>query len=880
VLDGVAKVDELVKKAKELEMTHLALTDHGNLSAVYSFMTECKFEGVKPIIGCEFYVNDKLARDRKRNHIIALAKNFNGWKNLIHLNHFSFKEGFYYKPRITHDELYHNAEDLIVTSACLGSILWDYLLADDLKGFKKFAKLMSEATGGNFYFEVIFNNLPQQKPFNEFLIHMSKEMDIPFVITNDVHFVNEGEACLREITRCVNLRRPIRHVNTDDSTVLHDMFLKTALQIKKTCEEYKYDITEKELDEGLENTLRIAEQIEPFEIKLDQLSIPQFYKNRKKADSELVRITFENFEERITKNKDKYLKQLQHELEVVVKKNYSNCFLVMWDIVEFCKREGIFYGAGRGSAVGSLISYLLDITKLDPIQHGLFFERFLSMGRKDPPDIDMDFDSSRRDEVENYIIEKYGEENTAHVLTFGRFGTKGIIRDLGRVFEWDGYTVNRIAKWVDDDTNVVESVTNYMHEHNGDGEAKKLITQQKDKFEMGERLRGNIRHMSLHASGVVVDNNGLVSIPLNRVKDRITCGFQEGADEREISSVGLVKLDILGLAACSIISTAVRLILERSGTDLTDAINDYNFVIKQQQEIMEMFSAPEKHCEGVFQFSSHGMKKFLSEVNPKTFDDLVAVNSLYRPATLIAGAGQEYIDNRKKKPEEIEYIDDRVKSILEPTFGIIIFQEQILAILKKLGKFSLEEGEEIRYAFKLLHKGVEGRTVTNIKRKAKEVVERCIKYGMPKKKADKLFDVINEYTNYAFNKAHATAYAFLAYQTMWLKKNYPLEFYCALLNAHKGDADKMKRYGEDAVLHGIDILYPKINKSGIGFTIDEDKIRAGYDFLDNIGERVAAEIVSKQPFKRKEDFLAKVAKRIVNKRIVQTLEDYDVLEFE
>ncbi len=881
VLDAVIQVGDLVKAAKEKEMTHVALTDHGNISGMYQFMQECKHYGVIPIYGCEFYLNDKLERKPKRNHIVALARNQEGWKNLVKLNHLSVQEDqFYYKPRLTHQQVLDHASGLTILSSCLGSKLFDFVHDNDEAGAEKFVKEMQEATGGNFYIELIFNVLEQQKPYNRWLVNFSEVFNVPLVVSNDVHYLEEDDFILREITRMIGFKKTISGVDWD--SVIKDMYFRMPEDIIKAAKDYDYDIPTKVIEEGIARTREVAEKIENVKVVLPDFRGPKLH-SKEDADEKIEQFCASEFEKRILSrpkiSEDEvktYYKRLNHELNVIQTKNFSNYFLVMKDIVDFCKKEDIYYGVGRGSAVGSLISYLLDITKLDPIEHGLFFERFLSMARKEPPDVDMDFDSNRREEILKYLVEKYDSKNVAHVMTFGRFGTRGILRDIGRVFEFDGRCVSTIAKFVEDDKSIVKEMNRFLETCYSDKQVCDLIKDNSKYFELAEQLRGNIRHLSLHASGIVVDNAAFESVPLQKFKNRIVCGLQESGDHCEISGVGLVKLDILGLAACGVIYSAGKMIQERHGlTEIFDLLHNFDFNNHDYSEVFDLFN--EGDCEGVFQFSSPSIKRFLERVHIEKFDDLVAVNALHRPATLMSGAADRYIA-RKHGEEEVTYIDERVKHILEPTYGIIAYQEQILQMLQVLGNFTLEQADEIRYSFKQLFKGVTGWAATKINKQIQDVVDKCIANGMSKEQGKEIYELLKEHSTYAFNKSHSAAYAWIGFQMMYLKKYFSLEFFCCLLNYHKGNMDKIYIYNDDAKRHGIKFLPVHINNSRLGFSIEEDSIRVGFDLLDGIGERVAAEIVRCQPYSSKEDMHERITKRIVNKRIMVKLDDEDVFE--
>ena len=880
ILDAPVKINQYLEQAQRFGMKSFALTDHGTLSGIYSFKKECELVGIKPILGCEFYLNDNLDNTIKRNHIVALARNIDGWRNLIKLNHLSFKKGYYYRPRITHEMLYENIKGLTVTSACIFSILRDYLLEDREKDAIDFVCKLWELTNKNFYLELIYNEVEGCNQYNNYLIRLSQKTGVPIVVTNDTHFIKREDYILRSILVAIKLKRTIAEM---DKNELKEIYFKDYGTLLKTLIDVGYD--RKIIEIGLKNTLVIDETVENFDIVLPELSIPRYCVTDDEATNVLTLLCCDNFEKKIIISGEyfndeikHYFTQLEHELNIIRQKRFSNYFLIMWDIVDFCQKNDIYYGVGRGSAAGSIVSYILGITRINPIKMGLFFERFLTIIRRDPPDIDMDFESFRRNEVEQYIIQKYGIDNVVHVLTFGKFATRGVIRDIGRVFELNFDAIDKIAKLCNEEETIAANIERISNQSTS---LKNFINKNITYFQYAEQLSGLIRHQSLHASGIVIDSDKFSNMPVNKVHGVLTCAFQEGAAEREVSGMGFTKFDILGLAACDVIHNSIKLIKERYKIDINNKIEKLQFTDEENKEIFKRFNAGD--CEGIFQFSSSGIKDFISKVNIKNFDDLIAVNAIWRPATQMAGATDVFVHNRNH-PEEINYFDSRVKLILQSTFGVIVFQEQILNILTILGGFSVEEAEEIRHSFGLLHHGKEkadsGRAVNKLRELSKEIVDRCVKNGMDIRKAENLSAMIDAYSHYTFNKAHSTAYAWLGMQTMFLKIFYPLEFFISLLNAHCNNEDKLKIYANDAYTHEIKFLPVHINKSKNSFVIERDKIRAGFNILDGIGEKASQELTSKQPYINEDDFLNRINRRIVHKRIIKRLQDENVLIFE
>jgi len=892
LLDAPVAPKEYAARAKELGMSHLAITDHGSLSGVMKFMKECKLADVNPILGCEFYMREGLVKtDKHRDHIVALARNKEGWLQLLALNKMSQSEnGFYYRPRITMEQLLANCSNLTVTSACIFSPLMPFCADADLAGAEKLCRQLQEATRGHFYLEFIYNSLPQQVVYNMFLRILAEKTGIPFIVTNDVHFMKPADTVLRELVRAIMYKMPLWKLNEEPN---EDIYFKTPEEIWVTASnpKYDYDTPRKMFEEGCERTLEIAGNIEQYDIRLEGgYRIPKFCQTKVEADKLVAdvcwsKLAAKKFAPKCKHKREEYEERLSKELAVISEKEFSNYFLIMRDIVDFCDNKGIFVGVGRGSVVGSLTAYLLGITRLDPVVHDLMFERFLSRSRKEPPDIDMDFDSARRDEVEEYIKQKYGEENVAHVFTFGTFGTRGVIRDLGRVFELDQDYINMLTKEVKDDTNIHDEVKRFAETHRYQPAAVKFINDNETVWNLAERIRGRLRHYSMHASGVVIDDHGLTEVPMLRIKDNLVCALQEGSDEREISELGLIKFDILGLTACGILSDTIRLIKETNdGLDVTSKIDSFEFKPGNYAEIFKHFNQGD--TAGVFQFSSRGIKDFMMRVGVSKFSDLVAINALYRPANLQSGEAEEYI-NRKKGDSPIIYLDERLEPILKGTYGCIVYQEQILQLLRAIGQFTLEEADEIRSLFKK-HYALGDAAANNTTRAKMAAFKRRImtkwkENGLDDAKAEHLFGLINHYTKYAFNKSHAAAYAYIAFQMMWLKHHYPAEFHVAALNREIGDEDKVAELIHSARFrkqhnYNIKVYSPRINKSKKNFSIQHHNIkgrdyglREGFISLHGIGERAAEELNKVQPVIDFKDFLGRVNRRVVNKRVIAGL---------
>jgi len=878
VQDSPGKYSQYIERAKELDMKFLGCSEHGNMNGVFQFHTQCRTANIVPIVGIEFYMNDKLDHeDKARSHLCAYARNFDGYKSLIKLQRLAC-ENFYYRPLINHAMLIENAENLIISSACIQSSLFEFYRTENENGFEKLAKSLQEATHGNFWLELMIIGMKEQIPYNRFLIEMSKKLGIPYIIQNDVHFLKKDDEILRSILTAIRFKRPLKSFKESSGP---DLWFKSAEQIMVTGkEEYGFDLIDVEYEKGFEETINIAERIDEFNIVYSEMQIPKYIENNDDAYEILQEVCMEKFVEKCSaiREADIYANRLAYELEVIKEKKFANVFLVVFDIVEFANKSGIYIGVGRGSAAGSLISYVLGITRLDPIQHGLIFERFLTLNREDPPDFDLDFDADRRDEIEQYIRDKYGDKNVANVITHGRFGTRGLIRDVGRVWDLDDEKIDVLAKFSIDDKSVVQEVQRYQLDKFADKNIKKFVEKNIEHFKEADWLRGNIRHASLHACGMVISNDAFSQVPLYRVHDKIVCGIQEGAEGRDISKFGMFKMDILGLSACSVISNSLKLIKERYGEDLFDRIHSFDFRSNESREIYNEFNRG--NVEGIFQYSSSGMRKLISQVHVDSFDDLVAINALFRPSVLQAGGDDLFVQCKQNK-ELVKYSDDRMKLILDQTYGVIVYQEQILELLKTLGNFTLIEAENIRYLLKVIHSAKEKtpeKTMNELHEYFRKMGEECKRNGWTGGAIQDLIQTIEKYSAYSFNKSHAAAYAYTAFQEMWLKHKYPLEFFVSLMNSCS-DEDRLQLYVVNALENNVGILPVHINKSKEKFTIEDSKIRAGFQVLDGIGGKVAQEIVAKQPYSCLEDFKGRIVKRVVNKRIISILESQNVFDF-
>ena len=855
LLDGLPKIDELLDYVKELGMDSVAITDHGVMYGAVEFYRKAKAKGIKPIIGCEIYtafekLTDKRPNiDSKRNHLILLAKNEQGYKNLVKLVSIANLEGYYYKPRIDEETLEKYAEGLIGLSACIQGKIPRLLLSNKDDEAEATAVKYEKFFGkGNFYLEIQHHaNIPEQASANKKLVELSKKTGIPLVATNDIHYLRKEDSEAQDVLMLINtgadINDPERLSMTQD-----DFSMKSPDQM---AEEFK-DYTE-----ALENTEKIADMCN-FQMELGKTKLPTFpLPEGKTAEEYLEELCWAGIEKRYQKDDPKVIERLKYELSVVGKTGFAGYFLIVQDFVNWAKQNRIVVGPGRGSAGGSIIAYLSGITNVDPLKHNLLFERFLNPERISMPDIDMDFADRRRDEVIKYVAEKYGADHVAQIITFGTMAARAVIRDVGRALQYTYSYCVQMAKLVPlgmDLAETLEKVDEFKEKYETDPMAKKLI-------DLGKKLEGVARHASTHACGVVISANPLTdSVPLQRPKDSET-GVITQFEGHSIEDLGLLKMDFLGLKNLTIIEdTLARIYVlhDNLKIDLDKIPYDDPKTYKLLQEAL---------TTSVFQLESDGMKRYLKELVPSTFEDITAMVALYRPGPM--QFIPDYIE-RKHGNQTIEYIHPKLEAILKDTQGICIYQEQLMKIAQEVCGFTLGEADVLR-------KAVGKKIKELLDAQETKFINGAIENGASKKVAAELWQWILPFAQYGFNKSHSAAYATIAYQTAYLKAHYPVEFMASVLTSERADVERIAFLIDECKKMNVEVLAPNINESLKNFAVVEGKpqIRFGFLAIKNVGVNIAESIVEERKsngkFSSISDFIHRVKSKDLNKKSMEAL---------
>jgi len=856
LLDGLPKIDELLDYVKELGMDSVALTDHGVLYGAIEFYKKAKERGIKPIIGCEVYVaqermNQKRPNiDNKRYHLVLLAKNEEGYKNLVKLITKAHLEGFYYKPRIDDNLLAKHSKGLIAMTACLAGKIPRLIVAKKFEEAEKLAQKYQEIFGkDNFYLEIQHHpNIPGQNTVNNELINISKKYGIPLVATNDTHYLKPEDAEAQDILMLINTGANLN--DPERMTIKSDDF---SLRSPKEMEQ-----AFKHVPEAIENTQKIADACN-LELELGKTKLPYFeVPNSKTPDEYLEKLCEQGLKRCFKDNLNKKITdRLSYELSVIKQTGFASYFLIVQDFVNWAKSQRIIVGPGRGSAPGSLVSFLLNITSVDPIKNDLLFERFLNPERISMPDIDLDFTDRRRDEVINYIAQKYGRDKVAQIITFGTMAARAAIRDVGRALNYAYSYCDQIAKMIPFGFNLNETlkkVDEFKNIYQTDEQAKKLI-------DLAKKLEGVARHASTHACGIVISNEPLSNlIPLQHpTQDNQNVITQY--EMHAIEDLGLLKMDLLGLKNLTIIEdTLSRIYVLRGGKKI-----DIENIPLDDKETFKLFQ--KANTTGVFQLESDGLKRYLRQLKPTEFEDIVAMTALYRPGPI--QFIPDYID-RKHKRKKIEYLHPKLKPILEKTQGICIYQEQLMRIARDLAGFTLGEADVLRKAVgKKIH--------SLLNQQEEKFIKGVTDNKIDKKVAIKLWQWVLPFAQYGFNKSHSAAYATIAYQTAYLKANFPVEFMAAVLTSEKTDVERIAVLIEESKKMGIEVLSPNINESLKNFTVvpKENKIRFGLLAIKNVGENIidviVKEIKNNGPFKNIEDFIQRVNSKDLNKKSFESL---------
>ncbi|HLR34917.1 MAG TPA: DNA polymerase III subunit alpha [Tissierellales bacterium] len=864
LLDGANRIKDLVSKTKELGMDAIAITDHGNMFGVVDFYKEAKKQGINPILGSEVYVSkgaytEKNPKKKEQYHLVLLAKNNKGYLNLMKIVSEGYVNGFYYKPRVDYNVLERYSEGIIALSACLGGEVQKKLLNGDYSGAKVSATKYKEIFGeDNYFLELQDHGLREQKLVNQELINLSKALNIPLVATNDVHYLKQEDALVHDVLLCVQTGKT---VDEEDR-----MKFPTDQFYLKSYEEMESLFGD--VDGALENTVKIGQRcnvdLEFGKLHLPKYETPEGYTN----EEYLEKLCKDGLKERYGEITEKIEKRFSFEFNTIVDMGYVDYFLIVWDFIKFAKDNGIMVGPGRGSAAGSLISYALGIIDIDPLEYGLIFERFLNPERVTMPDIDVDFCYERREEVIDYVVEKYGEDRVAQIVTFGTMAARGAIRDVGRAINMPYGEVDYIAKQIPMELGMtIEKALKVNKTLKGIYQERDEI---KNLIDLALAVEGLPRHTSTHAAGVVISKDPITEyVPLSRNKDSITTQFTM----TELEELGLLKMDFLGLRTLTVVRDAITLIEKNHGKKI-----DFSFITFDDTEIFKMFEKGE--TLGIFQFESGGMRQFLKELEPDNFENIIAANSLFRPGPM--DQIPIYIKN-KNAPENIEYAHEKLKPILNVTYGCIVYQEQVMQIVRDIGGFTLGRADLLRRAMSkqqmdTMEEEREHFIYGEVDEDGKVIIPGAIRNGVDEKTANKIYDQMADFAKYAFNKSHSAAYAVIAYRTAWLKHYYPVEFMAALISSVMGNTNSVSLYIQECKRLGIEVLPPDINESYEKFTVSKDKIRFGLMAVKNVGESFIKAIVKAReldgPFISFTDFVERVDgidSSVMNKRAVESL---------
>ena len=855
LLDGSAKIKELVSRAKELNMDSIAITDHGAMYGVIDFYKEAKSQGIKPIIGCEVYVASK-SRFSKDNtgfnysHLVLLAENNEGYQNLIKLVSYGFIEGFYYKPRIDMELLKKYHKGLIACSACLAGAVSRNILNVSYEKAKEVALEYDEIFGrGNFFLEMQDHGLKEQQIVNHALMRMSKETGIPLICTNDSHYIYKEDSVPHDILLCIQTGKTVK--DTDRMRYEGGQFY-----LKSPDEMYELFPY---CEEALENTWKIANRCN-VEFKFHDLKLPRFDVLEGKTASEYLReLCFDGFYKKYENPSDELKERLVYELDTIEKMGYVDYFLIVWDFIKYSKDNGIIVGPGRGSAAGSLVSYCLSITTIDPVKYDLIFERFLNPERVSMPDIDVDFCYERRQEVIDYVIRKYGEDHVAQIITFGTLAARAAIKDVGRALAMPYADVDRVSKMIPTELGItikkaLDMNPELLKAYNEEEDTKRLI-------DTSMRLEGLPRHSSTHAAGVVICREPVMEyVPLNSNDGAITTQYTMTT----LEELGLLKMDFLGLRTLTVIRNAVKEIERIHNISL-----DIDNIPDDDEKVYEMIS--QGKTEGVFQLESNGMKQFMRELQPNRLEDLIAGISLYRPGPM--DFIPKYIKG-KNNQNDIQYTHESLKPILNTTYGCIVYQEQVMQIVRDLAGYSLGRSDLVRRAMSKKKESVMIEERKNFVYGIEGEVPGCVKNGIPVDVAEKIFDEMTDFAKYAFNKSHAACYAVVGYQTAWLKYHYPVEFMAALMTSVMDNTTKVSGYIDECKKMGIQLLPPDINEGYAHFSVFDGKIRFGLGAIKNVGRNVIKAIVSDREqngyYKSLTEFCNRLDGGELNKRCIES----------
>ncbi len=863
LLDGSNRIKDLIQRVKELGMSSVAITDHGVMYGVVEFYKEAQKNGIKPILGCEVYTAKRSMQDKQPGldsdygHLVLLAKNQTGYKNLMKIVSLGFTEGFYYKPRVDYQTLERYSEGIIALSACLSGDIPAAILNNDYDKAVELAKRLNGIFGqDNFYLELQHNGISDQNLVNQQLIKLSAELGIPLVATNDAHFLTREAAQSHDILLCIQTGKTIN----DDNRM---RFNTDEIYVKSPEEMYQ---NFRNVESALENTLKIAEMCN-VELEFGKLHLPGFTVEEGYTPYEYLKEKcYQGLEKKFGENCSEEIKRrLEYELSVISTMGYVDYFLIVWDFIRYARENDIMVGPGRGSAAGSLVSYCLGITNVDPLKYNLLFERFLNPERISMPDIDIDFCYERRQEVIDYVISKYGKDKVSQIITFGTMAARAAIRDVGRALDIPYGDVDLVAKMIP-----FQIGMNIDKALDINPELKKKYELEEDTrllIDTARSLEGLPRHASTHAAGVVISKEPIVEyVPLQLNENNVTTQFTMGL----LEELGLLKMDFLGLRTLTVIRDAVNLI--EQGHNRKIDINNINY---DDPDVYKMIG--EGKTVGIFQLESGGMTQFMKDLQPNSLEDIIAGISLYRPGPM--DQIPRYIRN-KNNPKEIKYHHPLLENILNVTYGCMVYQEQVMQIVRELGGYSYGRSDLVRRAMSKKKVSVMEQERKNFiygitDEQGNEIVRGAVKNGVDEFTANKIFDEMMDFASYAFNKSHAAAYAVVAYQTAWLKHYYPVEFLAASLNSFLGSSDKVSQYVNECKALNIKVLPPDVNESNVKFTVVNQKIRFGLAAIKNVGENAIQSMIAERTqnglFTTFLDFCQRIEGREINKRCIESL---------
>ena len=862
LLDGAARIEDMIQKAADHGMPGVAITDHGNMFGVPHFVNEAQKRGVKPIVGCEFYITPsgmKDREDRTRYHQVLLAKNMTGYRNLAKLCSLGYVEGLYYKPRIDKKTLEEYSEGLIATTCCIASEINQTIIKKGEDEAKKIFEWYLNLFGEDYYIELQRHGLKDQDTCNEVLIRWSKEYGVKMIATNDSHYTNKEDSEAHDILLALqtnaDLNDPKRFRFTDDYNNLNpEFYLKTPEEMQELF---------KDVPEAIDNTIEIVEKTEILKLSSDLLlptfRVPQEYKSN---DDYLRYLTYEGAKKRYGELTEDVSQRIEHELNIIKQMGFAGYFLIVQGFTSEARKRGVFVGPGRGSAAGSVVAYCIGIINIDPMKYDLLFERFLNPERVSPPDIDIDFDDVGRQAVIDYVVEEYGRQNVSQIVTYGTMKAKTAIRDVGRVLGVPLAEVNRIAKLFPDRPGVDTFGKVLDPDKNPDThqEIKQLFEhpdpQIQRMMKFARTLEGSARQTGIHAAGVIIAPGKVydyVPVALSKEKDVIT-----QYDGPSAEKCGLLKMDFLGLKTLSILKTAMQYIKKNYGKEYT-----IDTIPLEDEKTFELYQRGE--TVGTFQFESDGMRKYLKELKPTTIDDLIAMNALYRPGPI------QFIPTyiaRKQGTEKVEYPHPSLEKVLKATYGIMVYQEQIMQVAQIMAGYTLGEADLLRRAM--------GKKKVEVMEKQREIfISRAVERGVDKETAEDVFEKMAYFAGYGFNKSHAAAYSVVAYQTGYFKANYPAEYMASVLTHNMNDIKKVSSFIEECQRMGIAVDPPNVNTGAGNFVVRDGRIQYGMEAIKGVGSHAVEQLVEEReengPFSSIFDFTGRVDLRSCNRKTIESL---------